>query len=242
MPRIIQYKEGDKIGNFFFVKEGERRREKNGQIGRMAYLKCMCGRITLLSLNRAKDGRQKACGCLATIDGNPEKHLLSKTSEYKIWAGAKARCYNPKNPHYNNYGGRGIKMCDRWKNSFKNFISDMGKRTTPTHTLERNDNDGNYEPENCIWATRAEQSSNRRMNVRITYLGETKTISEWARKNGFRKSAIGTRIKNGWSSVEAIATPNTKGKSLRQVLSERLKVINNVYKHHIKEYYYAGDI
>lgn len=108
-----------------------------------------------------------------------------KTSkEYNSWLSMKARCYNPNHEHFHFYGGRGIKICDRWLNSFENFLSDMGTAPSPTHSIDRIDNDGNYEQSNCRWLTHKEQCNNRRNNIYFTMDGITKTLAEWCTENG----------------------------------------------------------
>lgn len=109
-------------------------------------------------------------------------HGLSKTRENKIWRGIKARCYNPNRPEYPLYGGRGITMCDDWKNDFTAFYRDMGLRPSPDHSIERIDTNGNYEPNNCRWATRVEQQNNMRKNVHVEYKGEVLTLGQLWRK------------------------------------------------------------
>lgn len=131
--------------------------------------------------------------------------------EYAAWNALKKRCYNPKDKGYCNYGGRGIKVCDRWKNSFKNFLSDMGKAPTKDHSLDRYpDMNGNYEPSNCRWATRAEQATNTRRNRRIEWRGQTKTLSQWANEIGINEDSLFARLSADWSVDDAFTIPILK--------------------------------
>jgi len=120
----------------------------------------------------------------------------------------KSRCNNPKVRNYNRYGGRGIKVCDRW-NEFENFLEDMGLRPSPNHSIDRINNDGNYEPGNCKWSDRAQQGANKSNNIRLVYNGESKTASEWARLTGVKYRTLLCRIKRGWDAERII------GRSLR---------------------------
>jgi len=119
----------------------------------------------------------------------------------------KRRCYNPNTPYYHLYGGRNITVCGRWKDSFVNFLADMGPKPSPEHTIDRIDNDGNYEPDNCRWATKMEQSHNSRKARLITYNGETLCLREWARRLGIGHMALSTRLNRGWSLKKALTTP-----------------------------------
>ena len=124
----------------------------------------------------------------------------------------RARCSNPKEPSYPYYGGRGISVCERW-DCFDNFLSDMGERPAGM-TLERLDADGNYEPENCVWATIQQQNCNKRDNVQITFNGRTQTISKWAEELGLPDSALRHRLcKYGWSVERALTTPKAPRKA-----------------------------
>lgn len=126
---------------------------------------------------------------------------------YTIWRNLKARCYYPRNDDYDRYGGRGIAVCDRWRDSFEAFLSDMGERPTPGHSIERIDNDGPYSPDNCRWATRTEQASNRHTSQTITHDGETLTVQEWSRRTGIKAPALYWRLHAGWSAERTLTTP-----------------------------------
>jgi hypothetical protein len=116
---------------------------------------CTCGKSTVSVGGNLRLGKSRSCGCLRTetmIQKNGT-HLLSDTLEYKIWHGMRRRCFNPDNRGFKDYGGRGITVCDRWRDSFENFIADVGFRPSRSHSIDRINNDGNYEPGNCKWST-----------------------------------------------------------------------------------------
>lgn len=126
------------------------------------------------------------------------------TEIYMIWLTMRKRCSNPKSNGYARYGGRGISVCQRW-DEFNNFIADMGERL-PGKTLDRKDNDGNYEPSNCRWATRKEQSANSTLTKQIVFNGETKSVRQWEVSLGLGQGALWHRLKNGWSLSKALST------------------------------------
>jgi hypothetical protein len=118
----------------------------------------------------------------------------------------RTRCTNPNVPNYKDYGGRGIAVCERWR-SFEAFLADMGPRPGLGYSIERINNDGDYEPGNCRWADRAQQSNNRRNNRLLTWNGETKTLAEWSRTTGLDYAALLARLNRGWSVERALSTP-----------------------------------
>lgn len=127
--------------------------------------------------------------------------------EYTAWANMKKRCNNPNHPQWNNYGGRGIKVCERW-NLFDNFLKDMGRKPNPSFTLERRDNDLGYFPENCLWASRLDQTINRRVTSRITIDGVTKCLKHWCQHFGIDHSVVQHRIKSRhWAVDRALKEP-----------------------------------
>jgi hypothetical protein len=152
------------------------------------------------------------------MDKNTErltKHGDYGSPEYASWSGAKNRCRNKQDKQYHRYGGRGITMCDRWldpENGYSNFLSDMGRRPTAKHSLDRIDVNGNYCPENCRWATVVEQNRNMRTNKKVTYQGKTQCISAWAEEYGIAASVLCYRIKAGWEIQRALQRPVTKYK------------------------------
>lgn len=117
------------------------------------------------------------------------------------------RCYRKSHRRYRDWGGRGITVCDRWRESFPAFLADMGEAPSPGHTLERKDNDGPYSPDNCRWALHGEQAGNTRKNRRLTFRGRTQTLSAWAREVGVEPNVLQTRLRRGWTVEQAIGIP-----------------------------------
>lgn len=178
--------------------------------------KCKCNQIIIARGTHLIDGNIKSCGCLSLGKTNPGyKHGLSKTKFYKTWAAIKVRCLNKNNYTFQNYGARGITICNRWL-KFENFRDDMyksykehvkkfGQKQT---TIERTNNNGNYCKSNCEWATYKQQNNNSRNNHSLTYKGQTLTITQWAKKLNFKKYILINRISiYKWSIPRAFTTP-----------------------------------
>lgn len=152
--------------------------------------------------HHVKGGRIRAVSLLR----HGHKRAGKASGEYSAWKHMRERCSRQKNASYSHYGGRGIKVCERW-GDFVAFLEDMGKRPSPQHQLDRLDNNGNYEPSNCRWATPREQANNRRSNRIIEYGGERKTLAEWARASGLSRQILYWRLKTGKSIDEALSAP-----------------------------------
>lgn len=161
-----------------------------------------------------RSGNTKSCGCLS------RKHLMSKHPLHLRWCNMIRRCHDPNNPVYNRYGGRGITVCDRWRENFANFYADMGEPPTEKHSLDRINNDLGYSPENCRWATPREQNRNTRANRFLTWNEETKTLADWGEDPrlvalGIDAFLIENRLRLGWNNVETIlTTPPILGKMI----------------------------
>lgn len=140
---------------------------------------------------------------------NRPKHSMLGTPEYQAWMGMKNRCRHPRCKAYPNYGGRGIRVCERWAADFSAFYADMGPRPSPLHSLDRIDSNGHYEPGNCRWATRAEQNRNTRANVVVSAWGRQQVVTDWAREVGIDPKVIKARIDAGWPAEDALTRPTS---------------------------------
>ncbi len=178
---------------------------------------CVCSnRITRLEKNLIavqKRGGASSCGCknAERLLGVLTTHGKRRASIYTIWCGMKARCLNPKSPIFQHYGGRGIKICEKWM-TFQGFYTDMGDRP-PGFSLDRIDNNGNYCKSNCRWATRQEQARNKRNIKFYTMNGETLMLTDWANKTGISLKYLSQRIIRGASIEDAITFPFRKSPS-----------------------------
>jgi hypothetical protein len=170
--------------------------------------KCDCGTIKNVQVSQLTTGRSKCCKKHGK--GMKPRHGRCKTKVYRSWTHMRNRCNNTKNERYESYGGRGIKVCERW-DIFENFLADMGEPPGKNYSIERTDNNGDYTPENCQWASAKEQANNRSNRRTFEYKGEHKTLNELAEINGLAPSTVESRIsQRGWSIDKAVETPARK--------------------------------
>lgn len=171
--------------------------------------RCECGTEKIVASGSLKNGSSKSCGCYRseTVKNKETTHGLSKSPEWNTWSNIKQRCYNQNNERYREYGGRGIKVCERWLESFENFYEDMGNRPEGM-TIERIDADGDYCPENCRWATWHEQRRNKQDTDMIEFDGKIMCLSDWAAYVGISQPLLWKRIHSlGWNVEKALTTP-----------------------------------
>ncbi len=186
--------------------------------GRTGWIcKCDCGKKKLVGTRELTRGETKSCGCLSEENRinfiqAGTSHGRAHTRTYMCWKNMKARCYNPNNSFFKEYGARGITVCKRWRLSFESFYKDMGDKPSGM-TIDRfPDNDGNYEPSNCRWATNSQQSRNKRNNIFVEVKNERMIVKDACRILGLPYRSITARIRKGWDAQKAMNTPIRKGK------------------------------
>lgn len=196
---------GKVFGRLAVIKESDNR--KGG--GLCWECLCSCGETALVRSYSLQTGDTTSCGCFHREQTSKASKTHGKTFErvYKSWTGMRSRCNDPNHNRFRNYGGRGIKVCDSWLNSFEQFYLDMGDQPSGKHSLDRINTDGDYCKENCRWATSIQQQNNTTRNHHLKLKGVTRTVAEWGRVLGFSPHTIHTRLRAGWSTSEALTTP-----------------------------------
>lgn len=182
--------------------------EPSGGINHPVKCQCDCGRTKTIPKSEylTRKGRgTMSCGS-STCNGH-QTHGATHTTEYSIWRDMKDRCYRSAKKSFNCYGGRGISVCKAWRDSFEAFLADMGPRPSMAHSLDRINNDGNYEPGNCRWATKRVQTRNTRRNRYLEANGERRLMVEWAEITGIKQNTILCRLRKGWTEAAAVSTP-----------------------------------
>jgi hypothetical protein len=201
----LNIKPGDKFGRLTIITEVEQRNKK-----RYFLCQCDCGKQKTIWISALSTGNTKSCGCLQreiTIRRN-FKHGFNRTRLYRIWCHMIGRCQSPKDSHYKYYGGRGISVCDEWRNDFSAFFQwAMANGYKTNLTLDRKNVNGNYEPSNCKWSTWKQQSNNRTNNRYITFGSKTLTCQQWAEEIGIAPGALRYRLNQGWPIGEALYRP-----------------------------------
>lgn len=179
---------------------------------RMWLCRCDCGSVKHVPTDDLRSKKTVSCGCYSRERlGNASRthgHSVGRlTAEYVAWRAMKQRCYTPSHPRYKSYGGRGIKVCEQWRNSFETFLADMGPKPGWAHSLGRKDNNADYSQSNCRWETRTQQDNNKTNNVIWEYEGVKKTMAQWAESIGISHSALSKRRDRGWTLERILSTP-----------------------------------
>lgn len=185
---------------------------------------CSCGNAHEVVSQSLVLGHTTSCGCLRhDTPAHNRVHNMSRTPLFGVWAMMLSRCGNQNAKAYKDYGGRGIKVCDRWQ-FFENFHAAMGDRPTPKHQIDRIDNEGPYSPENCRWALREQQAKNKRNTRLLTANGETLHLAEWARRLGCNPAAILARLATGMPETEAVTKPIPARPNSRLTPAEAIEI------------------
>lgn len=175
--------------------------------------RCTCGSEIVVVETSLKSGKSRQCIKCGAENRKGCNHVRRKP-EYQIWQSMIQRCENKKCNNYERYGARGIKVCERWRNSFEDFLADMGERPSKNHSIERKDNGGHYCPENCMWATRKQQLRNTRSNRLLTFHGKTQCVTEWAEELGLDRDLLLSRVRLGWDDERILTEPVNKTEKL----------------------------
>jgi len=205
MPSVHDLRPGQKYGRLTAFRFDHRDSHR-----RLYYwmFYCDCGKAVVRIGGRVLSGQSTSCGCWSvekrTKHGHCPGHKMSR--EFNIWQHIKRRCNDQKRRDYKNYGGRGIKVCDRWLESFTNFLEDMGECPSGM-SIERIDVDGHYEPSNCKWATLDEQANNKTNTHYLELNGKKMSIAQWARELGVKNVTIQNRLRYGWTIERTLTTP-----------------------------------
>lgn len=190
---------GKRFGKLLVLRRGE-----NKGVHARWVCKCDCGKESLTWGSALRGGLSRSCGCNQGSGNLSHGHTrrAQKSKSYSAWADMLDRCNNPKNRAYPRYGGRGIKVCEKWR-TLNAFLADMGEAPQGKF-LDRINNDGNYEPANCRWVTPRESAQNRCTTKKIEFLGQVCSIAEWARRSGLTVKCLYWRLNNGWSPRKAL--------------------------------------
>jgi len=196
---------GRKFGRLVVIARAE-----NTKSGEPRWLcRCDCGREKAVQAGNLRSGHTTSCGCW--------KHGLTKTPAYSSWTAMISRCTSETNPNYRSYGGRGVKVCERWRHSFLAFLEDMGERPSVGHSIDRYpDGKGNYEPGNCRWATRSQQrvnQDNSRRGKLIEFRGKRMSVKRWANEIGIARQTLVYRLRTGWPVEVALTKGISHGRS-----------------------------
>lgn len=196
---------GNRYGNLIVIK----RVDNQGKGFTVYECLCDCGNTKLVRANNLKSGAVKSCGCLRRNNTKNRTHNMSHTKLYRVWANMKNRCYNQNLKSYKDYGGRGITVCDEWRDSFENFMNWAYSSGYTEHlTLDRIDNNGGYNPSNCRWTDPKKQANNRRSCVIYTHDGRSMNLREWCDYLNLNYKLVYNRIhKCGWDFEKAITEP-----------------------------------
>ena len=218
---------GHRFGRLLVIEQAEDK-PGSGQNGAFWLVKCDCGSPAFVTHgSHLRRGASRSCGCFnkemsrATCLARAthgEKRVDVQSKEYLVWTGIIDRCCRESSRAFKNYGGRGIRVCDEWRASYVAFLRDMGRKPTPGHTIDRINNDGNYEPGNCRWATRKEQMQNTRINVFLEHEGRRQTVAQWAEELGINYHTLYNRVQLGWTTERAL-TPDA-APTIHRVLYE----------------------